>query len=225
MWTVYKHTSPSGKSYIGITSRRVEERWQNGYGYSNQVFFNAILKYGWDNIKHEIIAENLTEDVAKQLEIELIAKYKGNLYNVAAGGEGVSRPCPPETRAKISAANMGHPGKKGKESHFYGKTGELNPFFGQRHSEETRKLLSELGKRYVGEGNPMYGKHHSEETRAKISQSLSGKPLSDEQRLKISQSLSGTAVINKNGINKRIKLSELNVYISNGWVRGRAPKS
>ena len=33
MWTVYKHTSPSNKVYIGITSREPKLRWDNGNGY------------------------------------------------------------------------------------------------------------------------------------------------------------------------------------------------
>lgn len=44
---IYKHTTPSNKVYIGITSQtKINRRWQNGYGYrSNKHFFNAILKY------------------------------------------------------------------------------------------------------------------------------------------------------------------------------------
>lgn len=30
-WTVYRHTSPSGKVYIGITSQNVERRWNSGW--------------------------------------------------------------------------------------------------------------------------------------------------------------------------------------------------
>ena len=30
-YCVYKHTSPSGKSYIGITNQRPERRWRGGY--------------------------------------------------------------------------------------------------------------------------------------------------------------------------------------------------
>ena len=41
-YTVYKHTSPSGKVYIGITGKKVEERWEYGYGYRKQVFGKAI---------------------------------------------------------------------------------------------------------------------------------------------------------------------------------------
>ncbi len=48
---VYKHTSPSGKVYIGITCKVPEIRWgTNGYYYRKQtVFYNAIKQYGWEN--------------------------------------------------------------------------------------------------------------------------------------------------------------------------------
>lgn len=32
-WIVYKHTSPSGKVYIGITNQPANKRWKNGMGY------------------------------------------------------------------------------------------------------------------------------------------------------------------------------------------------
>ena len=89
-YTVYKHTSPSGKVYIGITCGSVENRWRNGRGYNKQyLFYNAILKYGWNNIKHEILYSNLTKEEAYNLEIKLISHYK-NLsisYNILDGGE------------------------------------------------------------------------------------------------------------------------------------------
>lgn len=36
LWKVYKHVSPSNKVYIGITSKSLEERFKNGYGYLNK---------------------------------------------------------------------------------------------------------------------------------------------------------------------------------------------
>lgn len=92
-WTVYKHTSPSGKVYIGITSRKPEIRWANGKGYGvNTYIRKAIDKYGWDNIDHKILFTGLTEKEAKQKEIELIDQYHSfdpNFgYNLALGGEG-----------------------------------------------------------------------------------------------------------------------------------------
>ncbi|KAB8292074.1 group I intron endonuclease, partial [Bifidobacterium apri] len=92
MYVVYKHTTPSGKVYIGITGKKPEYRWKNGNGYKDNAHFdNAIKKYGWENTKHEIVANGLTKEQACDLEIELIAKYhatdprKG--YNISAGGE------------------------------------------------------------------------------------------------------------------------------------------
>lgn len=53
------------------------------------------------------------------------------------------------------------------------KTGELNPMFGKKHSEEARKKMS-------GENNHRFGKKLSEETRRKMSESKS--KLSNAQR-------------------------------------------
>lgn len=58
--------------------------------------------------------------------------------------------------------------QKLKENHA-DVSGEKNPFYGRKHSEETRKLISEkISEMVKGEKNPFYGKHHSEETRAKF---------------------------------------------------------
>lgn len=91
-YIVYIHTSPSGKVYIGITCQTVEQRWREGRGYkNNQAFYNAIQKYGWENIKHEIVAENISKEEATKLEKELIEKYhatdKNYGYNICFGGE------------------------------------------------------------------------------------------------------------------------------------------
>lgn len=89
-YKLYRHTSPSGKVYIGITKTSVYARWNKGRGYrrNQPAFYNAILKYGWDNINHEILFDNLTKDRAERLEIELIRHYKGLKlsYNIADGG-------------------------------------------------------------------------------------------------------------------------------------------
>lgn len=89
---VYKHTCPNGKIYIGITCQTPSKRWANGKGYApNAYFSSAIQKYGWDNIRHEILFDSLTKEQAEQKEIELIAEYKSNQreygYNISVGGE------------------------------------------------------------------------------------------------------------------------------------------
>lgn len=93
-WCIYKHTSPSNKSYIGMTYRDPKARWQNGAGYSIETKFGkAIQKYGWDNFTHEIIEVNIqTLDEAKEREIywiDYFDSYK-NGYNSTIGGDNVS---------------------------------------------------------------------------------------------------------------------------------------
>ena len=91
-YSVYKHTTPSEKVYIGITRQTPENRWKNGIGYkSSPHFWAAIQKYGWENIKHEIVCCGLSKENACQKEKELIYEYKSTDrrygYNEKTGGE------------------------------------------------------------------------------------------------------------------------------------------
>ncbi len=92
-WSVYKHTFPNGKVYIGITGKKPEQRWAKGKGYGKNTYIrSAIEKYGWENVEHEILFDDLTEEEAKVKEIELIKQYDSNFpdhgYNLTCGGEG-----------------------------------------------------------------------------------------------------------------------------------------
>lgn len=166
-YCVYMHTSPSRKVYIGITRTSVEQRWKKGRGYkSQQYFWRAIQKYGWDNFKHEVLYENLTKSEAENMEIELIAQYKSNQkefgYNIENGGSAAGK-ISDETRKKIS------------ESH----KGMLSPNKGKPMSEEQKQKIS---KAKTGKSNGP----RSEETKRKISEANKGKVVSDETRKKIS---------------------------------------
>lgn len=103
---VYKHTAPNGKVYIGITSQPVERRWQHGYGYAgNEHFTRAIMKYGWDNIRHEVLFTGLDMEIAVQLEKYFIVEYcafdPAFGYNKDIGGGAIKKHCW-QTRAKMS---------------------------------------------------------------------------------------------------------------------------
>ena len=201
-YCVYIHTSPNGKMYIGQTGDKPERRWKNdgsGYlhkdkntgKYNQPAFAYAILKYGWNNFQHDIIANNLTKEAADDLEKLLINKF--NTMNSKYGynlREGGSRGHPSEeTRRKMSESKKGvllSEETKRKLSTL--NKGENNPNYGKHPSEETRKKLSEANK---GENNYNYGKHPSEETRRKMSESHKGKCLSEETKRKLSEANKG----------------------------------
>ena len=64
-YSVYKHTTLSGKVYIDLTSQHPKDRWHSGHAYKNNPHFcNAIKLYGWKNIKHEVLYSNLTKEEA-----------------------------------------------------------------------------------------------------------------------------------------------------------------
>ena len=63
LFTIYRHVSPIGRVYVGITSQDVETRWRHGDNYRNSTYFKrAIRKYGWKNFKHEILFTNVEEE-------------------------------------------------------------------------------------------------------------------------------------------------------------------
>ena len=91
-YSVYEHVFPNGKRYIGI-SCEPEKRWNGGHGYDVQPKMKrAIQCYGWDNIEHNIICEELPKEQAERLEMYLIDKLDtiDNGYNVSIGGDNIN---------------------------------------------------------------------------------------------------------------------------------------
>ena len=93
------------KYYVGITMREPMARWKDGKGYRHQErFWNAIKKYGWDNIKHFIIGSNLTHEMACFFEKHAIHYLQSNKrefgYNISPGGEGGN------VTGKVTAVNQ-----------------------------------------------------------------------------------------------------------------------
>jgi len=133
---------------------------------SGPLLKKAIKKYGKENFKKEVIEEcSSFEQMVEREEYWLNYYEVGNnpmFYNLQNSGKGVRL------------------------------IGEKNPMFGKKHSDESKKKISEERKgKSFGEKNPMFGKEHSIETRQKISKSSFGKKMSIETRNKISKRLSG----------------------------------
>lgn len=180
-YSVYKHTTPCGKVYIGMTGNDPQDRWDSGHGYrKHKYFWNAIQKYGWKNIKHEVLYEGLTKDLAYEMEIQLIIEYKSTDkhfgYNLSIGGKGGSTGTilSQETRLKMSKSRTGtkhpmygkHHTKATKEKLSEKLSGENHPQFGTHRSDKTKEKLRKANS---GPKHPMFGTHHTEEHKRKIS--------------------------------------------------------
>ena len=95
---IYLLTFPNSKIYIG-QSIDIEKRFKQHINDSNlkkirYVVSKAIKKYGWDNIKKDIIisGENLSREQLNGFEVFWIATYNSNDryigYNKSPGGRG-----------------------------------------------------------------------------------------------------------------------------------------
>lgn len=142
--TVYKHTCPNGKAYIGITSLSPRKRWRNGKGYVNNLLFSrAIRKYGWENIEHEIVITGISRADACAVERILIRSYKADEpehgYNLTSGGEKGAT-WSEASRAKLSRTNSGRIVSEATRmklrANHYDCSGQNNPNFGKKWTDE-----------------------------------------------------------------------------------------
>ena len=90
---IYRITSPSGKSYTGLTGQPLKHRWQQhvkkaGTGFKHPLA-SAIRKYGAESFAVEHIASSIGGlEYAKECEILCIAQIpEGQRYNLSLGGE------------------------------------------------------------------------------------------------------------------------------------------
>ena len=116
---------------------KLSHRWNHGKGYvKNRYFYDAILKYGWENFQHIVIAEGLTKEEACELEKALIAGCKTtdpkHGYNMSMGGESGTYGIKFGSEFGETVRNR--------------MTGPLNHNYGKKFSEETCRKLSNVRK-------------------------------------------------------------------------------
>lgn len=146
----------NGKLYIGIHSTN---NLGDGYMGSGVALKSAINKYGIDNFEKQIIEFFDTREdalIAESIVVNQICVESRMFYNLKEGGLGNST-------NDVS----------GKKNPMYGvsRFGRDNPFFGKKHSNETKELLSRQRK----------GKSiHSLETRRKMSETRTGVAIHSE---------------------------------------------
>ena len=187
-YSVYIHTNrANGYKYVGITSREPKARWQGGHGYRKQAaFWNAIVKYGWDNFDHEIVASDISAEEAWEMEQELIRKYnttdRNHGYNRSSGGEA-------------GAKGVEKSEKSRKSSSDFMKRLWNDPDFRARKIAYTIQM-NQTPEMRVMRSLSSKGRHHSEESREKISKAKKGHKLgefTEEHRRRLSENHGGGA--------------------------------
>jgi group I intron endonuclease len=206
----------NGKSYVGITTRKIARRWYEHCYASNscgQLLNKAINKYGIDAFEIQVVASAKTIPDLKELEKQLIVQYQTkvpNGYNLTDGGDGLTgyRHTEENKRrngdAKRGTVFSDETKQKMKDAHL----GENNHFYGKSYSEETKQRISETKK-----ANPTrywLGKKRDEETKLKFSLAKLDKPswnkglkMTDEARKNMSNAQKGRLTTDET----RLKLS------------------
>lgn len=157
---IYETTNlVNGKTYIG---QHKKDEFDIHYRGSGKLITQAISRYGKENFKTIILEWCESIEELNEREIYYIALHRAQNkaeYNIADGGLGTK-----------------------------GLVGEKNPFFGKKHTDQTKKLMSQMKKGIKGKDHPLYGRKMSPEHIAKTRRT--GSTQSKETREKISNSLS-----------------------------------
>lgn len=162
---LYKITTPSDKSYLGVTTKGLNHR-VNQHPYFDTAIGRAIRKYGVENIKAEILVigdEEYIYSLEKQA-IEVFNTMPPEGYNLREGGEGGRW-----TEASKEKLSESLKGRQFSEEHKrnIGKTSK-----DRKHTVETRKKMSISQSKRHAEGRGFIPSHkghkHSEETRQKM---------------------------------------------------------
>jgi group I intron endonuclease len=151
MGIIYCLTSPSGKKYIGQTTRTFDKRFDEHCKRKDCIFlYNAIQKYTPEKIQKEIllICEDEFLDVYETKFIETLDTLYPNGYNIRTGG------------------SAGLHCDASKEKMRQSKLGEKNHNFGKSRTDETKKRISEMKK---GVLHHFYGKELSIEHKQNLS--------------------------------------------------------
>lgn len=193
----------NGKGYIGITNNNPNTRWrEHQLSKNDYVFSRALRKYPISAFDFVVLEKVQDWDSACKKERLYIARFNTKIpngYNMTDGGEGtLGYIFSKEQKRNLSNAHKG----KG--------IGEDNPFYGEKHTEESKGKIAavhkgniyNLGRQFTEEHkNKLSESHkglqnhlgfkHSEETKEKIRKSKTGSIHSVETKKKMSETHKG----------------------------------
>lgn len=216
------HNLINRKMYIG---KRVSSKFlENNYLGSGKILSSAIKKYGRDSFKVELLEEIYEgEEELNSREKYWIDYYNAvesdDYYNLVSGGHGGFSYI--NDNRLSPSCNGNHPMK--------GRVGDKNPMYKKKLSESSRKKISDSQKGRVSITDGNITKHIL--PRDTIPKGFR-KGISDSDRKRREDSwnslrkslhsdkMSDTVIINNGSITLRVKKSELDNYIRNGYIKG-----
>jgi len=166
--------------YIGQTRNALSHRRSQHINSANNhrdnsAFHAAIRKYGHEKFEWKILEECESEADMNNAEIrwvKLLRDCGHHIYNIADGGKGHScesywktHPIAEETKMKISESLKKY--YKNNQQSMKGVRGKDHPSFGKKHTEASKKKLSESKMGHIV----------TKETREKLRQANLGKKL------------------------------------------------
>ena len=170
----------------------------------------AIQRYGWDNIEHRIIAENLSRDEANAMEIALISSYRNNpeyvVMNITDGGLGhAGYNFPQDVRDRMSKNMIGRVKITNGEEDKMLPESKIAPYLKAGWRRGTCLTWND-------------------EQRKQISNRLKGVPHSESRKLHNSITQRQFIWLNDGKRNMRIKKDFANDFLSKGFVPGKIQK-
>lgn len=132
---IYKLTSPSGKIYIGQAQCMYKRFRDYRKPRASKYLKNAILKYGLENMEVDILERNVPLnrlDEREQFYFDTLQPFDDTGYNICKEAGSTRGRKRPKEELKNVIERM------------TGRKRELNYFYGKKHSEDTKQLLSKL---------------------------------------------------------------------------------
>jgi len=209
---IYKLTSPSNNSYIGLTEKELSHRLNqhcNEAKYKKTMLNKALSKYPIDQWNIEILEECENRDQLIEKEKYYINEFDtyNNGYNMTLGGDGVDPETASKLRSEYFESDEGKEWKRELSKRLKENNINNGQWKGKKHTEESKKKNSEAhkGKKHTEEQvanhslemkkrweSGIYDKRKNPDKEGMIARGMTmkGKKQSDNQKRKVAEKLS-----------------------------------
>jgi group I intron endonuclease len=166
-----------GQTTVSLAERKGDHKRKSQIHNSKSYFHSAIRKYGFGNFSWKTIDKADSRKELNKSEKYWIKHYKSNTkeygYNLTSGGDTIE--FNDEVKQKIGASQKGTKRSKEFKKKISAVTkGRLNPFYGKRHTPETKIKcgIKNIGRKHAPEHIAKCVHIGSKNHKAKINESI-----------------------------------------------------